>query len=339
MSTYDTIGSRICESAGRLIVEDMARKGISYEALNEELKLKESFGGYYTFREDVTTGNSSALYITALASVIRAAVEPNMVGLELLQHNTDLMTTGGKGAMKLPKEKRVNAAEVAEGGVVTYTGEGYTSITVTPSKKIAASKITWEMVKRGMVSMITAEAARVGKALARKVDNDIISGIENVVTAANSNRLATGGASTRVSYNNLIDARAYIEGYEVGGFKATHLITHADDYAALNKDSDFKQALYRANVVVGGAGTANVGVFPQVEYFGPQKIVQSNQVTTGTTLFVDSTELGTFVQESDVEIVDGRIPGSVDTEIIALESYGIGIQNVRAASGVVMAAS
>jgi len=56
-------------------------------------------------------------------------------------------------------------------------------------------------------------------------------------------------------------------------------------------------------------------------------------------LFVDSTELGTFVQESDVEIVDGRIPGSVDTEIIALESYGIGIQNTRACSGVVMAAS
>lgn len=317
----------------------MARKGIPYEALKEELKLKEDFGGYYTFREDVSTGNASALYITALASVIRAAVEPNMVGLELLQHNTDLMTTGGKGAMKLPKEKRVNAAEVAEGGVITYTGEGYTSITVTPTKKIAASKITWEMVKRGMVSMITAEAARVGKALARKVDGDIITGLSNVITSGNSNRKATGGSATRASYNDLIDTRAYIEGYEVGGFKATHLITHADDYAALNKDTDFKQALYRANVVVGGAGTATVGVFPQVEYFGPQKVVQSNQVTSGTTLFVDSTEVGTFVQESDVEIVDGRIPGSVDTEIIALESYGIGIQNVRATAGVVMAAS
>ncbi len=339
MANWSETGSRVCEAAGKMIVEDMARKGISYDALQEELKLKESFGGYYTFREDVTTATSSALYITALASVIRAAVEPNMVGLELLQHNTDMMTTGGKGAMKLPKEKRVNAAEVAEGGVITYTGEGYESITVTPTKKIAASKITWEMVKRGMISMITAEAARVGKALARKVDDDIISGIENIVTAANSNRKATGGSTTRASYNDLIDARSYIEGYEVGGFKPTHAIFHADDYAALNKDTDFKQALYRANVVVGGAGTATVGVFPQVEYFGPQKVVQSNQVTSGVSLFVDSTELGTFVQESDVEIVDGRIPGSVDTEVIALESYGIGIQNTRAASGVVMAAS
>ncbi len=339
MTIWNETGNRVCEGAGKLIVDDMARKGISYDALTEELKMKESFGGYYAFKEDVTTATSSALYITALASVIRAAVEPNMVGLELLQHNTDMMTTGGKGAMKLPKEKRVNAAEVAEGGVITYTGEGYTSITVSPTKKIAASKITWEMVKRGMVSMITAEAARVGKALARKVDGDIITGIKNVVTSGNSNRTATGGSTTRASYNDLIDSRADIEGFEVGGFKPTHVIFHADDYAALNKDTDFKQALYRANVVVGGAGTASVGVFPQVEYFGPQKIVQSNQITSGTSIFVDSTELGTFVQESDVEIVDGRIPGSVDTEIIALESYGIGIQNIRACSGVVMAAS
>jgi len=331
--------TKLCESAGRLIVEDMARKGVSFESFAQEARLREGYSGYYTFREDVSTGNSSALYTTALASIIRAAVEPNMVGLELLQHNTDMMTTGGKGAMKLPKERRVNAAEVSEGGVVTYTGEGYDSITVTPTKKIAASKITWEMVKRGMVSMITAEAARVGKALARKVDSDIITGISNIITAANSNRLATGGATTRASYNNLIDARAYIEGYEVGGFKSTHLILHADDYAALAKDTDFKQALYRANVVVGGQTAATVGIFPQVEYFGPQKIVQTNQITSGTSLFVDSTELGTFVQESDVEVVDGRIPGSVDSEIIALQSYGIGLQNVRAAAGVVMAAS
>jgi len=331
--------TKLCESAGRLVVEDMARKGVSFESFAQESRLKEDYSGSYTLREDISTGNSSALYTTALASIIRAAVEPNMTGLELLQHNTDMMTTGGKGAMKLPKEKRVNAAEVSEGGVVTYTGEGYDSITVTPTKKIAASKITWEMVKRGMVSMITAEAARVGKALARKVDLDIITGISNVVTAANSNRLATGGATTRASYNDLIDSRAYIEGYEVGGFKATHLILHADDYAALAKDTDFKQALYRANVVVGGQSAATVGIFPQVEYFGPQKIVQTNQITSGTSLFVDSTELGTFVQESEVEVVDGRIPGSVDSEIIALESYGIGLQNTRACSGVVMAAS
>ncbi len=331
--------ANLCEKAGKLLVKDMLRKGVSVEALKEEMTLKEGYGGFYSFREDVTTANAGALYITALASVIRAAVEPNMVGLELLQLNTDLMNGAGKGAIKLPKEKRVTAAEVAEGGAVTYTGEGYDSITVSPTKKIAASKITWEMVKRGMVSLITAEAARVGKALARKIDSDIITGIVAVCTAANSNRTATGGASTRVSYNKLIDSRANIEGYEVGGFKATHLILHADDYAALSKDTDFKNALIRAPVVTGAPGSPSVGIFPQVEFFGPQKIIQSNQITSGTSIFVDSTELGTFVQESDVEVVDGRISGTVDTEVIALQSYGIGIQNVRAAASVVMAAS
>jgi hypothetical protein len=329
----------LCESAGKLICKDMIAKGVSLESLKSEMNFKENVNGAMTFREDVTTADAGALYITALASVIRAAVEPNMVGLELLQLNTDLMNGAGKGAIKLPKEKRVVAAEVAEGGAITYTGEGYDSITVSPTKKIAASKITWEMIKRGMVSLITAEAARVGKALARKIDSDIITGIVAVCTAANSNRVATGGASTRVSYNKLIDARAKIEGFEVGGFKATHLVLHADDYAALCKDEDFKQALVRAPVVQGAPGSQNVGLFPQVEYFGPQKVVQSNQITSGTSIFVDSTELGTFVQESDVEVVDGRISGSVDSEVIALQSYGIGIQNTRACSSVVMASS
>jgi len=332
--------SNLCEAVGKLICKDMIKKGVSVESLKAEMQMKESLnGGFYSFREDISTANAGALYITALASVIRAAVEPNMVGLELLQLNTDLMNGAGKGAIKLPKEKRVVAAEVAEGGAVTYTGEGYDSITVSPTKKIAASKITWEMVKRGMVSLITAEAARVGKALARKVDSDIITGIVAVCTAGNSNRTATGGASTRASYNKLIDTRAQIEGYDVGGFKATHLILHADDYAALCKDTDFKNALIRAPVVVGAPGSPTVGIFPQVEFFGPQKIIQSNQITTGTSIFVDATELGTFVQESDVEVVDGRVSGTVDTEIIALQSYGIGIQNVRAAASCVMAAS
>ena len=332
-------GTALCERAGHMIVKDMIQKGVSVEALRGEMNFKESVNGFQTFREDVTTANSGALYITALASVIRAAVEPNMVGLELLQLNTDLMNGAGKGAIKLPKEKRVTAAEVSEGGSITYTGEGYESITVSPTKKVAASKITWEMVKRGMVSLITAEAARVGKALARKIDSDIITGITAICTSGNSNYVATGGASTRVSYNKLIDARAKIEGYDVGGFKATHLILHADDYAALCKDTDFKNALIRAPIIAGSPGTATVGIFPQVEYFGPQKIIQSNQITTGYSIFVDSTELGTFVQESDVEVVDGRISGTVDTEIIALQSYGIGIQNTRAAAMVKMSAS
>jgi len=338
MSSIRTGESALCEAAGKMLVKDMISKGVSMEAFKDEMKMSESVNGVQTFKEDVTTANAGALYITALASVIRAAVEPNMVGLELLQLNTDLMGSAGKGAIKLPKEKRVIAATVAEGGNITYTGEGYDSITVEPTKKIAASKITWEMVKRGMVSLITAEAARVGKALARKVDSDIITGIVAVCTAANSNYVATGGASTRVSYNKLVDARAKIEGYDVGGFKATHLILHADDYAALCKDTDFKNALMRAPIVAGAAGSATVGIFPQVEYFGPQKIIQTNQITTGYSVFVDSTELGTFVQESEVEVMDNRISGSVDSEIIAVQSYGIGIQNTRAAAMVKMSA-
>jgi hypothetical protein len=101
-------GTRLSEAVGKLMIKDMIAKGVNMEAFAG--KFKEAFSpvsGYMTFKEDVDTANSGALFITGLAQVIRAAVEPNMIGLELLQLNTDLMNGGGKGAIKLPKEKRV----------------------------------------------------------------------------------------------------------------------------------------------------------------------------------------------------------------------------------------
>jgi hypothetical protein len=331
MDRYSLLeSSPVATQAGELIYKEMVKRGVAPAIGKEGLRVP-------TFREDVTLTNAAALYTTVLASVIREAVEPVMVGLELLQMNEDLMYGQGKGAIKLPKELRVTAAEVGEGGVITYTSTGYDFVTITPTKKVAASKITWEMIKRGMVSLIVAEAKRAGKALARKVDYDIIQGLWGVVSNANGNRIFTGGASTRVAYANLVDARALAENQF---FKPTHLVLHPDDYAALVKDSDFKQAIYRATVTLNaGSATNATTLFPRVEYFGPQKVIVTTQINSGNSLFVDANEAGTFVKETDIEVVDGRLPGSVDSEVIALQSYGIAIQNIRAVAGVEMAAS
>ena len=325
---------KLVESAGKLLVKDMVANGVPMEKFEESFK-----SGYTSFREDINTSNSGALFTVGLAQVIRAAVEPNMVGLELLQMNDDL-TRGGYGSIKLPKEERVTAATVGEGGTITYTTQGYSSITVEPYKVVAASKITWEMVHWGMVSMIAAEAARVGKALARKIDSDIISAIAAVCTSANGNRVATGGASTRASYNDIRDGIAKITGYEVGGLRPTHMIIHADDYNALLKDTDFKELIKYAPAISGTQpGQTNIGVAPLVTYFGDIKIIETNQTASGTILLVDSNNLGTFCKGSEVEVVDGRISGSVDSEVIALQSLGIGIQRVRACSSIVVSAS
>ena len=318
----ESTASPLCLAAGKLLAERMVEKGaLSSEALRVP-----------TFREDITFASTGvALFTTILASVIREAVEPVMIGLELLQMNEDLMYGQGKGAIKLPKELRTVAAEVDEGGVISYTSTGYDYVTVTPTKKIAASKITWEMIKRGMVSLVVAEAKRAGKALARKVDYDIVQGLWGVVSDANGNRVAAG-AATRVSYANLVDARALAESQF---FKPTHLVLHPSDYAALLKDTDFKQAIYRATVTIsGGSPNAATTLFPRIEYFGPQKVIVTTQISEYASMFVDANEAGTFCKETDVEVVDGRLPGTVDTEVIALMSYGIAIQNIRAVSGV-----
>jgi len=336
-SEYDIIGIDSFRSptitAGKKIYEEMVHRGYNTKEM-------------FKFKEDVTTSNSSALFTTILASVVRETVEPNLVALEFLQMNTDLMEGGGKGAIKLPKDERITAAIVAEGGTITYTSTGYSSITVTAEKRVAASKITWEMVKRGMASTIVLEANRIGKALARKIDSDILTGIENVISAANGNRLATGGAATRISYALLAQA---IGTFTANDFVFRYLVLHPNDYAALLGDTDFKNAVLTQPVIqqVGGVqggsrpyfqdgGTAYV---PPALYFHGAKVIVTSQITDGTTLLIDSEELGTFCKETDVEVVDGRLPGSVDTEIIGLISFGLGIQNVNAGYGIIMAAS
>ena len=337
MQKHDILGIAGLQSptvlAGKKLVEMASKRGYN---------VKEMF----RFREDVTTSNSAALYTTALASVVRENVEPNLVALELLQMNTDLMDGGGKGAIKLPKDQRITAAVVAEGGTVTYTGVGYTSITVTAEKRVAASKVTWEMVKRGMASTIVLEANRIGKAIARKIDSDILTAVENVVSAANSNRLATGGANTRVSYSLLTTA---IGSFTANDYVFRYILLHPNDYAALLGDTDFKTAVLTQPVIqtVGGVQGGSrpyyqdggTNYVPPAIYFHGAKVIVTSQVTDGVTLLVDSEELGTFCKETDVEVVDGRLPGSVDTEIIGLISFGVGIQNVAAVYGIVKAVS
>lgn len=325
--------NRLCESIGKMVCDDMAKKGFS---------LKEAF----RLKEDISTSNASALYTTALASVIREAVEPNLTAMDLLQINTDLMNGMGKGAIKLPKDSKVTAATVSEGGTVTYTSAGYSSVTVTPEKRLAASKITWEMVKRGMVSLVTKEAKRIGKALARKIDSDVFTAIEAVVSSANANRTATGGSSTRITYAKLLDA---IGSFTANDYVLRAIIFNTVDYAKLKQDTDFKTALYVINAnqpinqTLPGSKPyfegSGIAVMHPIVMFENAKVYVTSQVTSGTTLLVDTEELGTFVKESDVEVVDGRISGSVDTEVIGLVSYGIAIENVKAVHGIVMAAS
>ena len=327
---FEQSTSGLCESFGKTWVEALEKKGVN---------LKESL----RYKEDVTLTTGAGMYTTALSMVLQAASEPFMVGKELLKENRDLMGGKGKGAIKIPKDVRSVAVEVAEGAVVNYFSEGMDSITVTPTKKLAGTKITWEIQKRGMDDTARIMIERAGKAIARKLDSDIITSIVAAVHSSAaliaSNEVHTGGVNTQMDWADLTLAEAAIRGAIDSnsipfGFVPTHLVVNPTDWAYLQQDTDIKQAIYRHGVIVGEPVTLN----PPILYYSTMKITVTGQMTLHKLLMVDAENCGQLIKESDIEVYEGRLPGSVDIEVIALMSYGIGILFPQAAAVISMEA-
>jgi len=328
MTGFEQTSTGLCESFGKTWVANLKSKGVNLE---ESLRLK----------EDVTLTDAAGLYTTALATVLQAASEPFMVGKELLKENRDLMGGKGKGAIKIPKDVRSVAVEVAEGAVVNYFGEGMDSITVTPTKKLAGTKITWEIQKRGMDDTARIMIERAGKAIARKLDSDVLTSICAAVlaSASTTNITKTGGAATQMDWADLTLCEAQIRGAVDSnsipyGFVPTHFVVNPLQWAYLQQDTDVKQSIWRNQVVVGEPLTLN----PPILYYSTMKITVTGQMTSGKLLMVDAENCGQLIKETDIEVYEGRLPGSVDIEVIALMSYGIGILFPQAAAYISMEA-
>ena len=307
------------------MVEKLGKAIIDKSGISD--KLAEKFGK--TFKEDLTTTNGSALYTTAIASIIAEAGRPKLVAAGLLNENKDIINGKGYNSIKLPKDKLLTASALTENATISYQTEGFDSITVTPSWIGAANRISYEMLHYAMTDLISYELKLIGEALQRKMDSDIISAIDAECTTANGNLITTGGASTRLNYANLVDAIGTVMS---AYFEPDTIVAHPEDWAALMKDTDFKQAL--AYGTVAGAGS----VFPMPQQFAGLKIVITTQVASGSTYIVDSKHLGTFVWGSDFVTFDGRIPDTIAFEVIGAVAYGAGIQNVGAVCKIEMSA-
>ena len=169
---------------------------------------------------------------------------------------------------------------------------------------------------------------RAGKAIARKLDADILSSIVAGVPSANT--VNTGAVGTAPSYANLLDAIAELrtaystttDGTQIPfGFKPTHMVINPTTWGKLKQDTDVKNMTYRAVVTEGKP----LSYAANPEYFDNAKVFQTPQIAAGNVLFVDAENLGQLIKESDIEVYEGRLPGSPDIEVIALMSYGIGL--------------
>lgn len=136
-----------------------------------------------------------------------------------------------------------NVAEGAEVGLSTLTAS---STTFTIKKAMKAVGITQEAVNSGLGNPIAQAETQLAKAIAGKVDNDVL---DAVYTGKNIYAASTLAA---IAYGGLVDAIAKFEDEEDGIDKV--IFIHPAQEATLLKDSDFLSAdKFTAGVAVNGA--------------------------------------------------------------------------------------
>ena len=307
---YTKVGEALPMEVGKMLAEAFVSKGKSGV-------LKESFG--ITFKEGQTTANNTGAYVNLLAKTLyAAALEKSQKILDLVDINEDLLRAGssGFGAMQLPRLTPTIAFEVAEGQRVNYFNEGIDPVVVTPRKVVTGTSITWEIKRRGMNDFVKFVMKNAAQAIERKLCSDIVNGL---VAGA------TGSTAGGLSYDNVVDAEVIVNDGEHAngvkfGFIADALVISAAQWGAFKKDEDVKSAMYYASAMPGQP----VDAARNPLMFGNLEIVVTPFLTAAHGIVLEK-KRNILVKESDLETFEGRIPGSVDDEIIALMSYVLAI--------------
>lgn len=310
MSKYTKIGNNLPNEVGKMLAEAFKENG-------KANILKESFG--ITFKEGQSTANNTGAFVNLLAKTLySAALEKSQKILDLVDINEDLLRAGssGFGAMQLPRLTPTIAFEVAEGQKVNYFPEGINPVVVTPTKVVTGTSITWEIKRRGMNDFVKFVMKNAAQAIERKLCSDIVNGLSTGATGEE-----TGG----LSYDTVTDAEVAVNNAEHGngvkfGFIADALVVAAANWGAFKKDEDVKSMLGYANAIPGNPVNASNNPL----MFGNLEIVVTPFLTHSQALVLEK-KRNILVKESDLETFEGRIPGSVDDEIIALMSYTLAI--------------
>jgi hypothetical protein len=304
-------GKALCEEFGKILAESFINAG-------KEKILKESFGISKSFKEasGQSTANNTGAYVSLLGKTLYdAALEKSQKILDLVDINEDLIRAGnhGFGSMTLPRLTPTIAYEVSEGAIINDFDEGIDPIVVVCRKIVAKTTITWEMNKRGM-NDYTKYVIRNGiTAIERKLCGDIVNGL-----AAGTGLAATTGG---IDYEAVRDAETLVNNAEHSngvkyGFIADALVISSANFGTFMKDTNVKNFLMPVNAQNGM--TPNIGAMPLA--FGNLEIISTPYLTSCQALVLEK-KRNILVKESELELYDGRVSGSIDDEIIAVMSY------------------
>lgn len=318
-----TIGEKIVEGAREPNQRESVKK--KYENLVKkreaienretvEINGEEFDGEAYSevFEDD------SDLYSTLQADMIEEALEPQLLAQDVIR-SLDFNLGQGYDSIQIPTGNQLSAVTVNDDGTLDEDDTDYDSVTVDIDWIGVRTTFSGKIVNKAAVDLLAFRLEQAGRAIARRVDSDILDEMEKAGTkddsdyGDNDNYVYTG-AGENVEYGDVIDAIR--KGIENDAMLDTALASPSV-WGELHKDADVKQVL---------AFTATAeGDFSMIQNFGPLRLMATPQVSEDKAVLVDSDRAAMFVDASPVETFDGRVGETYQFEILAVKAYGVAI--------------
>ncbi len=315
------MGSSMAEAFGKQLVEDMQANP----------KLAESMS---TFKEDNDMSNSGDLFTVKLAQAIYHKSYDDFAkyrDLVVTLTPKDLGSVDGAGSYKIPKIMACSAAKVTGGEVIDYVNDNKDSIILETETFAVGTRINHRLIKRGAKGFIQVLMNTASNAINRAVSSEIVN---DIVAGASPANTLTGG----VSYDNVEDAKLKVNGAKDSnsipfGFDADIIAFSSIGWNVFAKSADFKAINNYASTMVPGQKVGNEYVI-----WNGLKIMQTPLISVQKggadvhAIVLDSRQGAVFVMEEGMQTYDGRLPGTLDKEILMAVDCGLVVNQSEAVS-------
>lgn len=307
-------------------------KGVKDKNQRESVKEKyeELVEAAEDFRESEAFGDDTDLYSTLQANMIEEALEPELLAQDAIR-SMDFNLGQGYDSIQVPTGNALSAVGLNSDGTLTEDTTDYDSVSISIDWVGVRTTFSGQIVNKAAVDLLAFRMEQAGRAIARKVDADIVAEMVDAGSANGSygdqgNYLYGGNNDGTVNDTDGFDSNkqitydVVINGIEVGINNDAVLdlaLASPGSWSRLHQDQDVKDVL---------AFTATQdGDFSMVQNFGPLRLMTSSQITADKVILVDTDKTAMFVDASPVETFDGRVNEAYQFEILAVKAYGVKI--------------
>lgn len=267
--------------------------------------------------------------VTKLENIINPQVMGDMINAKIEAQlkitpyaKLDTTLQGVPGDTKtVPSWNFIGSAEdVAEGGEIGVTNLTASSTTFSIKKAQKAVGIYQEAINSGLGNPVGQAESQLAKAVAVKVDDDVLSAAYTGSVVVSPDTLAV------ISYNGIVDAVTKFGDEEDGIEKV--LFIHPAQEAALLKDDDFTSAdKFTGGVAVNGAIGKVAGAW--VKKSKKVKLIQYEKSDSGTITIVDdsTTETSTSKHLGTVQpyVNEALVVGDKVNALTAANQYYLNV--------------